>query len=157
MDRDPDRSADDLAALAREIIDSNQYMTLATADHDGRPWASPVWFAHEGYADFVWASRPSARHSRNLSERPEVGIVIFDSTVAVGGGRAVYIDGAAEELTGAEREHGIETYSRRLEAVGEPAWRLEDVTASAPHRLYRARAAELFALNGNDERLRVEP
>ena len=43
----------DLAALAREIIDSNQYMTLATADADGRPWASPVWFAHERYTEFV--------------------------------------------------------------------------------------------------------
>jgi Pyridoxamine 5'-phosphate oxidase len=33
---------DELAAVAREIIDANRYMTLATADGDGRPWAAPV-------------------------------------------------------------------------------------------------------------------
>ena len=38
----------DLAILAREIIDANQYQTLATADGDGRLWAAPVWYAHQG-------------------------------------------------------------------------------------------------------------
>ena len=33
---------DERAALARGIADTNLYMTLATADRDGRPWASPV-------------------------------------------------------------------------------------------------------------------
>ena len=34
---------------ARAIVDANSYMTLATVDTDGAPWASPVWFAHEQY------------------------------------------------------------------------------------------------------------
>jgi GNAT superfamily N-acetyltransferase len=38
--------------LARGLIDANAYMTLATADADGRPWASPVWFAHHDYTRF---------------------------------------------------------------------------------------------------------
>jgi hypothetical protein len=33
----------DLASVARGIIDLNLYMTLGTADEDGRPWASPVY------------------------------------------------------------------------------------------------------------------
>jgi predicted pyridoxine 5'-phosphate oxidase superfamily flavin-nucleotide-binding protein len=33
------------AECARRIIDANSYATLATADADGRPWATPVWFA----------------------------------------------------------------------------------------------------------------
>ena len=64
-DRDP-------VAIAREILDTNRYMTLATADGDGRPWASPVWYAHEGYTDLLWVSRPGARHSRNLAVRPRL-------------------------------------------------------------------------------------
>jgi nitroimidazol reductase NimA-like FMN-containing flavoprotein (pyridoxamine 5'-phosphate oxidase superfamily) len=60
----------DLASVARDIIDSNAYMTLATADENGRPWASPVWYAAEGYAHFYWVSSPEARHSRNLAARP---------------------------------------------------------------------------------------
>jgi hypothetical protein len=31
---------DDLAALARTVLDRNRYMTLATASAEGEPWAS---------------------------------------------------------------------------------------------------------------------
>ena len=41
-----------LGTIARTIIDSNFYMTLGTADERGRPWVSPVYYAHEGYANF---------------------------------------------------------------------------------------------------------
>jgi nitroimidazol reductase NimA-like FMN-containing flavoprotein (pyridoxamine 5'-phosphate oxidase superfamily) len=69
-----DRSAQDLVEQVRGIVDANRYLTLATADGDGRPWATPVWYAHEGYTDFLWVSRPEARHSRNLVRRPEIAI-----------------------------------------------------------------------------------
>jgi hypothetical protein len=32
----------DLGAMAKDILDSNPYMTLGTADGSGRPWASRV-------------------------------------------------------------------------------------------------------------------
>ena len=32
-------------SVARRIVETNMYMTIATADADGRPWVSPVWFA----------------------------------------------------------------------------------------------------------------
>jgi nitroimidazol reductase NimA-like FMN-containing flavoprotein (pyridoxamine 5'-phosphate oxidase superfamily) len=64
-----DRTAD-----ARRVIDSHVYMTLATADEDGRPWASPVWFAHDGPSRFIWVSKREARHSRNLAVRPAARI-----------------------------------------------------------------------------------
>jgi hypothetical protein len=42
---------DDLAALARAILDASLYMTLGTADESGRPWVSPVYYAADGYQD----------------------------------------------------------------------------------------------------------
>lgn len=156
MQRSERRSEQDLAAVARKILDSNRYMTLATADGDGRPWASPVWYAHEDYTDFLWVSRPEARHSRNLASRPELAIVIFDSTVPTGGAQAVYLEAMAEELGGAEHEGGIAIYSRRSEAHGAGEWRAADVIAPAPHRLYRARASELFVLEANDRRIPIQ-
>jgi nitroimidazol reductase NimA-like FMN-containing flavoprotein (pyridoxamine 5'-phosphate oxidase superfamily) len=155
MQRDEQRSEPDLAAVVRGIVDANRYMTLATADGDGRPWASPVWFAHEGYTDFLWVSRPDARHSRNLASRAALAIVIFDSTVAPGGAQAVYVEATAEQLSGAELERGIEIFSRTSEAQGLPAWRAADVTEPAPHRLYRASASEHFVLEANDQRMSV--
>ena len=44
-------------------------MTIATADSDGRPWASPVYFSPAGYREFFWISEPGARHY-NLGRYP---------------------------------------------------------------------------------------
>jgi uncharacterized protein YhbP (UPF0306 family) len=147
----------DLGALARSIVDSNIYLTLATADAEGHPWASPVWFAHEGYRDFLWVSRPETRHSRNVEIRPEVALVVFDSTAAPGDAAAVYAEGRGEELEGDELERAIRTYSRRSEATGLAAWSAADVTAPARHRLYRATASTHFLLGGDDERIEAIP
>jgi hypothetical protein len=43
------------AATARVTVDSNRYMTLATADESWVPWASPVWFA---WADYRESEKP---------------------------------------------------------------------------------------------------
>ena len=84
---------DELAAHARAIIDANLYLTLGTAGPDGHPWTSPVYFASAGDREFYWTSATDARHSRHLAERPQVSMVIFDSTVAPYYGRAVYAVG----------------------------------------------------------------
>jgi uncharacterized protein YhbP (UPF0306 family) len=145
----------DLASVARDIIDSNAYMTLATADENGRPWASPVWYAAEGYAHFYWVSSPEARHSRNLAARPEVGVVIFDSQAPVGTGQGVYMSAIAEELVGTELDLGIGVFSRRSQAHGAGGWTREDVTPPARHRLYRATASEHYVLDDKDRRTLV--
>jgi uncharacterized protein YhbP (UPF0306 family) len=145
----------DLASVARDIIDSNAYMTLATADENGRPWASPVRYAAEGYAHFYWVSSPEARHSRNLAARPEVGVVIFDSQAPVGTGQGVYMSAIAEELAGTELDLGIGVFSRRSQAHGAGGWTREDVTPPARHRLYRATASEHYVLDDKDRRTLV--
>ena len=145
----------DNAAIARAIIDSNSYMILGTADENGSPWASPVWFATEGYREFVWVSSPEARHSRNLSVRPQLSIVIFDSTVTPGDGQAVYMSATAEELTGDEIDAGLEVFARGSEAAGLRVWTRDTVVPPARHRIYRALASEHFILNERDERVPV--
>src|SRR5215475_3138798 len=85
----------DLTAHAFAIIDANVYLTLGTADSDGHPWTSPVFFADAGIREFYWISETDAQHSRNLAQRPDVSIVIFDSTVAPYHGRAFYAVGQA--------------------------------------------------------------
>jgi nitroimidazol reductase NimA-like FMN-containing flavoprotein (pyridoxamine 5'-phosphate oxidase superfamily) len=132
----------ELGAIAREIIDSNRYMVLATADQSGLPWASPVWYAPAENREFFWVSSPEARHSRNLASHPQLAIVIFDSTVAIGSGQAVYMSAVADQPTGDELDRGIEIFSRRSEAQGARAWTREDVLPTAPISLYRATVSE---------------
>jgi putative heme iron utilization protein len=152
--------------LARAIIDANRYMALGTADPDGHPWVSPVWFASEDYKHFHWVSSPDARHSRNLAARQEVAIAIFDSTVPVGGAQAVYMSGRAEELTSGELERGSEVFGRLSEADVGRRWVLDDLQPPSLFRLYRATASDHYLLiagrdpelgTGVDRRERVTP
>ena len=147
----------DPAAIARAIIDSNLYMVLGTADQDGRPWVSPVYYAPATYREYLWVSSPDAKHSRNLATRAEVSIVIFDSSVPIYTGRGVYMFAAAQELAAAERADAIEIFSRRSLAHGGPEWTLEQVQSPAQLRLYRARAADLYVLYEDDRRMPVAP
>jgi nitroimidazol reductase NimA-like FMN-containing flavoprotein (pyridoxamine 5'-phosphate oxidase superfamily) len=121
-------------------------MALGTADENGHPWVSPVWFATEDYRHFHWVSSPDARHSRNLAARSEVSIAIFDSSVPVGGAQAVYMSGVAEELAGDELTRGIEIFDRVSRKDVGREWRLSDVQAPSLFRLYRATASEHFVL-----------
>ena len=36
---------EEFGQTARRVIDSNQFMTIGTADEEGVPWVSPVWYA----------------------------------------------------------------------------------------------------------------
>jgi nitroimidazol reductase NimA-like FMN-containing flavoprotein (pyridoxamine 5'-phosphate oxidase superfamily) len=122
-------------------------MVLGTADESGRPWVSPVYFAVSGYTDFYWVSLPDVQHSRNLAERPEISIVVFDSSVPIGTGQGVYMTARAEELAGSELESGIEVFSARAVGHGGKPWGADDVRSPAPHRLFRASATQHWTLD----------
>ena len=122
-------------------------MVLGTADASGRPWASPVWFAHHDYREFVWVSSPAVRHSRNIAERPQIGIVIFDSRVPIRAGQGVYISCEAAVVPGADLERLLEVFNSRSLASGDTALALADVeTPTGEFRLYRAIAGEASML-----------
>jgi hypothetical protein len=129
--------AHELGGIARSIVDWNRDMTLRTADEDGLPWVSPVWHAAAGYREFFWVSKPEARHSRNLSARPELVIVIFDS-YQPGGWHALH-DSRLREVTGADIDDGIAVFTRRSDAQGPTPVARDDVRSPARHRLYRPR------------------
>ena len=131
------------------------YMTLATADESGRPWASPVWFAPHGDDGFLWVSSPATRHSRNIAARPDVAIVIFDSTVPIGAAEALYVEAVAEELSSDALEEAITVYSQRSERSGARAWQAPDVLQPSRFRLYRATGSAQSILGSGDERLPV--
>lgn len=132
----------DLESMAKTIIDSNMYMVLGTADESGQPWVSPVYYASAAYKEFYWVSSPEVRHSRNIVVRPQVSIVIFDSQAVIGTGQGVYMSAIAKELTGADRERGIEIFSRSSLAHAGREWKREDVGESTLYRLYQATASE---------------
>jgi nitroimidazol reductase NimA-like FMN-containing flavoprotein (pyridoxamine 5'-phosphate oxidase superfamily) len=149
------RAETDPATTAKAIIDANLYMVLGTADEAGRPWVSPVYYAPVDYREFLWVSRSETLHSRNLVARPEVSIVIFDSSVPIGTGQGVYMAATAEEVTGDARVAAMDVFSRRSLGHGGREWTLEDMEPPAELRLYRAIASAHYILGSTDRLVAV--
>ena len=125
-----------LNAMARRVIDANHYMTLGTRDPDGRPRLSPVYYTAARYTDFYWVSSAQAHHSHNLEERPEVEIVIFDSTADVGQGEAVYLAATARQIRDDELEAVCPEAFRTT--AGARRFETDELRGDAPLRLFVA-------------------
>lgn len=150
--------------MARRVIDVNQYMTLATLDSDGRARLSPVYYTPARYNDFYWVSSPLARHSRNLAERPEVEIVIFDSAAIVGRAEAVYLSATAQVI--GDGELGAVCQEAFRATGGARRFEPSELRDDAAFRLYVARvtACEVLVRGGDpvrgrgvDTRLPADP
>jgi nitroimidazol reductase NimA-like FMN-containing flavoprotein (pyridoxamine 5'-phosphate oxidase superfamily) len=131
---------DELTRRATTAIDANRYLVLGTVDDDGRPRVSPVYFTHPDGGDYYWVSSPGSHHSRNISARPLVSFVIFDSSVPPAEGpQAVYVDAEAAEVPEAElAEQCALAFARTRGDDGARAFGPVDVSGDAPIRLYRA-------------------
>ena len=141
----------ELDARARRVIDANHYMTLATVAPDGRPRLSPVYYTAARYTDFYWVSSPGARHSQHLTARPQVEIVIFDSTARVGHGEAVYLSALARPI-GEDELDGVCAEAFRSTA-GARRFAPHELRDEAPLRLYVAHsvACEVLVRGGDPE------
>ncbi|MFI5912133.1 pyridoxamine 5'-phosphate oxidase family protein [Dactylosporangium sp. NPDC051541] len=145
----------DLNAFARELLDENRYVVLGTADEHGEPWVSPVFYALDGYRSVLWLSRPDTRHSRNLAVRPQVSLVVYDSTVPVGGAKAVYMSARASI-----DPDGLDAFNRGCFTKGAEPFPPEKIADGGPFRLYRATVREHWVLDPTaprDERAPVTP
>lgn len=105
----------DSAERAARLLHGARFMTLATCEADGAPWASTVNYVvspGEGVV-LVWYSMREARHSRNLAREGRVAATIFrtdlapaQSPLGLDGlqltGRAAAVDGDALERTHAQ-------------------------------------------------------
>jgi hypothetical protein len=137
---------DHARSVAKDIIDANLYMVLGTADQQGRPWVSPVYYAVSGYHRFYWVSSPNATHSRNISQRSRISIVIFNSQMPIGEGQGVYMPADAIEVGGHDLDEWAEVFSRRSRAHGGRDWTPDHVGGQTGFRPYRATALEHFVL-----------
>jgi hypothetical protein len=131
---------DDLGERARRVIDANRYMTLGTTEPDHRPRLSPVYFTHVDYRDFYWVSSPSSHHSANLTERPDIAIVIYDSSAPVGQGRAVYLSATAAVIPDEDLPRHCAVAFTRTGPDAARAFAPEELDSTADLRLYRAQA-----------------
>jgi len=152
----------DLPALARHALADNRFMVLGTVDPSGRARVSPVWFSMVDHRDVYWLSSTSAHHSRNIEERPEVSIVVFDSSADPHTGQAVYLEATGELVPEDELAAAC---AAAFEGVDDALSFTPDTLAEQPFVLYRARvtASEIHVRGrdfedgtGSDRRVPVE-
>lgn len=144
------------------MIDANQYLTLATSDASGRPWATTVWYtawersrtAERLAVEFIWLSRPDAQHSRNLLQRPEVGISIFDSSQPAGTGDGLQFAARAQVVPSEIVDEAVAAFSVASLAAGGGPWTRAQVEEPAVPRLYLARTESAYVL-GNGTRTEI--
>lgn len=147
---------DDLTEQLTRLLFESSFMTLATADAEGKPWASPVEFACDEQLRFYWSSHRDSRHSRNVRANPRVAMSIYDSTQTPGtdsGIQCLYAEGQAEEFRPADLDDMSSSLDRWIEWRDAarltprrkgPAGRLEGDT---PWRRYRLVVTNFYALD----------
>ena len=131
---------DELQQMARRVLDGNRYMVLGTTEDDGRPRLSPVFFTPARYRDFYWVASPDAQHSRNVRSRPEVRIVVFDSSTEPGRSEAVYMSATAREASEDELP-GLLEEAFDPGGRGGRAFTVEELSGDGELRLYVATAS----------------
>jgi uncharacterized protein YhbP (UPF0306 family) len=146
------------------LLAQHRYLVLGTADAEGRPWATPVFYAADREDRVLWVSSADSRHSRNISARPEVAITIFDSHAPIGGAEAIYLEATAEPVSNHSVAAAVERLNTRLPA----SHRLgpENIAPAGPMQVYQAIITQHFVLirggdarfgNDLDTRLAVTP
>lgn len=127
-----------------KVLDANRYLVLGTADADGAPWVTPVFFARLGDDRVCWVSSPQSRHSRNIANRPAIAITVFDSTVAIGSAEAAYFDASAAAVPQGEAPGVIAALNAKLPPGKE--LEAEDLEPVGPLVAYAAELRRRYVL-----------
>ena len=135
------------AVHARAILDDTCYAVLASADGDGAPWATPVWFAHDGLDRIYWLSWPGSRHSQLIEQRPEMALTVFDSNAVPHQATAFYATARAGQCPDEQLDDGLAVVNRRSLAQGLDEFTRERVTGGARLRLYVADITQAWVLD----------
>lgn len=145
----------DWTADVTQLLFASSFMTLATADGNGVPWAAPVEFVCDEHLRFYWRSMTDCRHSRDVEVNPWVAFTIYDSTQrpGVNAVQGLYGEGPVEVLPPEAFSTLRPSIARwigwrdldRAEPRPESAEPLDD--PDSPWRFYRVAPRQLYALD----------
>lgn len=139
------------ANSARRIVESNFYLSLATATPSGEPWICTLYYAWDSAFTFFWTSAKDSKHSQMLAVNSRAAATIYDSHAQPGTGEGVYLVGHGRELLEPDLEHALAVfYGRRYPDPSERARRGRtaiDFTGTSPRRLYALEPVTCYVLD----------
>lgn len=131
-----------LSHVARTIIKSNIYLTLATCDRKQIPWAAPVYYAVNSSYHFYFISQIHSLHSEHILHNPRVGIAIFDSHQPEGTGNGVQASGKATLLKIDEIPEALTWYKTRYIPMN-----VASFTGKVPYRFFKIIPEHFYILD----------
>lgn len=139
---------DNLTKLAKDIIEQNQYMTIASTDSSGNAWASPVAYTFDDKYNFYWVSVPESTHQQNIKRNPNIVLAIFDSHQLWGEGVGVQIEANVAEVSLIEIPHAMDKYFTRKypygSALGSFGEGLKGLLKGKIYRFYKATPTQVW-------------
>jgi len=97
-----------LRKIAKDIIENNIYLTLATAD--SKPWAAPLYYRIDNKLNFYFVSPINSLHSRHIQKNPVIAFTIFDSHQPKNKGNGIQASGKAYILKGKKLQEGLKWF-----------------------------------------------
>lgn len=142
-----------LNILAKEIIEKNQYLTIASDN-----WASPVCYTFDQNYNFYWVSMPSSRHSQNIAKNNQISIAIFDSHQSVDTGVGLQIEGTAQKLGISDYLKILKLYFGRNYPFGKISLSFKKLLDNKTYFFYKLTPTTVWINNPDsesDERVKV--
>jgi uncharacterized protein YhbP (UPF0306 family) len=138
--------------IARKIVDSNIYMTLATSDDVS--WAAPVYYAVDDEYNFYFISRLNTVHSENIFKNGKVSFAIFDSRQKEGSGNGVQGYGTARLISNSEIDQALEWYKSKFLPMKPDTFKSPN-----PYRFFKLEPKQFYILDPDakvDKRVEVK-
>jgi hypothetical protein len=137
----------ELTRKAKEVIDSIEYIDLATITKDGEPWSSPLWFVRDDQYNFYFYSPKKSQHSINIRDNGRGFVVIYDSRAPEGTGFGVYMTAQVNELNNIpDIKNAIKWIFTKKAKKKIP----EDFLGESPRRIYKVTPKQVWV---NDSEL----
>lgn len=140
-----------LEMIAKDIIKSNIYLTLATSDDE--PWAAPLFYAVSEDYTFYFISQMDSLHTKHILKNPNVAFAIFDSQQKEGTGNGIQGSGKAYPLKDEELDEAFKWYHTTYVEM-----KKESFTGSAPYRFFKIIPEHFYVLDPDaptDKRVEV--
>jgi uncharacterized protein YhbP (UPF0306 family) len=139
----PDRPDPKHLAQAHHILRTERFLTLATVNRSGFPWASPLLYGYDAELTLYWSSAIASRHSVNLDEtQGRCAVTMFDSHASPGKIAGLFLTGVAGLVSENQVAQAMEHLFDRMDQ--RPHRTAADYLGDSPRRFYQFQPREIW-------------
>jgi uncharacterized protein YhbP (UPF0306 family) len=130
-------------AQVQQILRTEQFLTLATVDRSGFPWASPLLYGYDAGLTLYWSSAIASRHSVNLEQtQGRCAVTMFDSHASPGKIAGLFLTGNGELVPEDQVAQAMEHLFARMDQ--RPDRTAADYLGDSPRRFYQFQPREVW-------------